>query len=153
MQNYFVYKTPAGPVTIASNGSALIGLLIGEHQLNGENKPNEVTNRAANQLQEYFAGKRTTFDVPLALQGTEFQKQVWEALRDIPYGETRSYRDIAEVIGSPKAYRAVGSANNRNPIHIIVPCHRVIGANGNPVGYAAGVQVKEYLLDLEQQHR
>ena len=152
MQNYFSYKTPAGPITIASNGNAIIGVLIGVHHLSGENKPNQITNNAANQLQEYFAGKRRVFDLPLEPHGTTFQKQVWQALQEIPYGETRSYREIAESIGNPKAYRAVGSANNKNPIHIVIPCHRVIGSNGAPIGYAAGVQVKEFLLDLEQQN-
>lgn len=153
MQNYFVYKTPRGPVTIASNGVELVGLLIGEHHLGGAHKSNEITNQAANQLQEYFAGKRTTFDLALAPQGTDFQKQVWKALQDIPYGQTRSYREIAEAVGNPKAYRAVGSANNKNPLHIVIPCHRVIGSNGQAVGYAAGIQVKEYLLDLERKNR
>lgn len=102
------------------------------------------------QLQEYFRGKRKEFDLPIHMQGTGFQKKVWEALCQIPYGETRSYRDVAEMVGNPKAFRAVGGANNRNPIMILVPCHRVIGANGALVGYGGGLPAKEYLLGLEQ---
>lgn len=106
---------------------------------------------AAKQLNEYLGGKRRVFDIPLALEGTPFQKAVWKALTDIPYGETRSYREIAESIGQPKACRAVGMANNKNPAAIFVPCHRVIGSNGKLVGYAGGMDVKEKLLALERQ--
>ncbi len=102
------------------------------------------------QLDEYFAGKRQFFEVPLQLQGTEFQKRVWQALCDIPYGETRSYQDIARVVGNEKACRAVGLANNKNPVSIVVPCHRVIGKNGTLTGYAGGVAMKESLLELEK---
>ena len=105
---------------------------------------------AASQLQEYLDGKRREFSLPLLLEGTPFQKAVWKALLDIPYGETRSYRDIAETIGNPKAVRAVGMANNRNPISFIVPCHRVIGADGSLVGYGGGLALKQQLLDLEK---
>ena len=94
-------------------------------------------------------GKRKSFDLPLKPEGTEFQKKVWNALLDIPYGETRSYKDIAVAIGNPKACRAVGMANNRNPISIIIPCHRVIGANGSLVGYGGGLPIKIELLNLE----
>lgn len=147
---FFTYRTPAGAITIASNGQALTHLLFGEHLLNGEQKPSELTNLAANQLQEYFAGKRKVFDLPLEPQGTEFQKTVWTALTEIPYGETRSYGEVASAINKPRAARAVGSANNKNPLHIVVPCHRVIGANGKPIGYAGGLKAKEFLLDLEK---
>ena len=95
-------------------------------------------------------GKRIRFDLPLNPRGTEFQQQVWKAMCDIPYGETRSYKQIAETIGNPKAVRAVGMANNRNPLLIVIPCHRVIGANGKLVGYGAGIAMKEYLLKLEK---
>lgn len=105
------------------------------------------TNR---QLQEYFREKRKEFDIPLFRQGTEFQQKVWKALCQIPYGETRSYGEIAEMIGNPKASRAVGGANNRNPVLIIVPCHRVIGANGALVGFGGGLGAKEFLLNLER---
>jgi methylated-DNA-[protein]-cysteine S-methyltransferase len=109
-----------------------------------------ILNEAGKQLREYLAGKRKTFDLPLAAEGTSFQKSVWKALRQIPYGETRSYKEVAEMIGSPKAFRAVGMANNQNPILIMIPCHRVIGANGKLTGYAAGLAIKEELLQLEQ---
>lgn len=101
------------------------------------------------QLREYFAGTRQRFDLPLDFEGTEFQKSVWQALLDIPFGETRSYRDIAEQVGNIKAVRAVGAANGKNPISIIAPCHRVVGVNGKLVGFAGGLNNKEILLRLE----
>ncbi|WP_068776936.1 methylated-DNA--[protein]-cysteine S-methyltransferase [Paenibacillus sp. FJAT-26967] len=103
----------------------------------------------AGQLDEYFAGRRKEFDLPIDLRGTEFQRRVWTALLKVPYGETASYKDIAESIGAPKAVRAVGGANNRNPVPILVPCHRIIGASGQLVGYAGGLNIKTTLLQLE----
>ncbi len=117
--------------------------------LDGCEAPTPLLRRAVQELQAYFAGERRTFDWPLAPAGTPFQQAVWAALREIPYGETRTYGQIAARIGRPKACRAVGMANNRNPIAIIVPCHRVVGASGALVGYAAGLSVKEQLLRLE----
>ena len=105
------------------------------------------------ELEEYFAGARTRFTVSLDLRGTFFQKQCWQALLDIPYGETRSYADIARAIGRPRAFRAVGMANHDNPVAIIVPCHRVVGSNGDLTGYGGGLEVKRHLLDLERRHR
>jgi methylated-DNA-[protein]-cysteine S-methyltransferase len=105
---------------------------------------------AIQQLSEYFAGKRTEFTLPLHPQGSDFQQLVWNALQKIPYGQTRTYGEIALQIGNPKAARAVGLANNRNPLAIIIPCHRVIGANGNLTGYAGGLDCKAFLLNLEQ---
>lgn len=105
---------------------------------------------AVEQLAEYFAGERTEFDLPLEMEGTAFQRTVWSALREIPYGETCSYGEIARNIGSPAAFRAVGLANGHNPISIIVPCHRVIGANGSLTGYGGGLERKRLLLDLEK---
>lgn len=107
-------------------------------------------NLACQQLEEYFQGNRKTFDVPVHMKGTPFQQSVWNALREIPYGETRSYKEIAQAIGNPKACRAVGMANNRNQILIIVPCHRVIGADGSLVGFGCGLNAKKYLLNLEK---
>ncbi|WP_438444808.1 methylated-DNA--[protein]-cysteine S-methyltransferase [Gorillibacterium sp. sgz5001074] len=104
---------------------------------------------AARQLKDYFGGSRTSFDLPLDLRGTPFQLQVWRALGQIPYGQIRSYKQIAEAIGSPKAVRAVGGANNRNPVPIIIPCHRVIGAGGALVGYGGGLPIKQFLLHHE----
>lgn len=104
---------------------------------------------AADQLTEFLSGKRKTFSLKLLMKGTEFQREVWQALIDVPYGTTRSYKDIAGIVNRPKAVRAVGMANNRNPLPIVVPCHRVIGTSGALTGYAGGLKVKEYLLGLE----
>lgn len=106
--------------------------------------------KAAQELSEYFAGNRKEFDIPLNPKGTDFQKSVWNALRTIPYGKTMSYGQVAAQIGNPKASRAVGMANNKNPIPILIPCHRVIGANGKLVGYGGGIWIKQKLLELEQ---
>jgi AraC family transcriptional regulator of adaptative response/methylated-DNA-[protein]-cysteine methyltransferase len=112
----------------------------------------ELVKDCETQLKEYFAGKRRTFDLPLSPEGTDFQKNVWEHLRDIPYGETRTYGELAEMAGNKKASRAVGMANHCNPILILVPCHRVIGANGSLTGYAAGIEAKKFLLTLEKRY-
>ena len=150
-QNYFIYETPYGGITIASDGSALLAVEFGEITgLGGKKQANAVTDLAAKQLGEYFAGKRRQFDVPVRPLGTVFQTGVWEALLTIPFGETRSYKQIALAVGSPVAYRAVGLANNRNPISIIIPCHRVIGSDGSLVGYGGGLDIKRKLLDLEK---
>lgn len=138
-----------GKVTLGSDGQALTRLAFGEARLAGQRRPNAVTNRAANELQEYFAGKRRYFDVPVHAAGTDFQKAVWAEISDIPYGATRTYSQIAQALGKPKAYRAVGRAANANPVPVIVPCHRVVGSRGNLVGYAYGLDAKKFLLDLE----
>lgn len=150
---FFVYPTPMGRITLASDGSSLTQLAFGAVELAGANMPTALTNEAANQVQEYLAGKRKEFDLPLDPRGTAFQQQVWDALRCIPYGETRSYQQVAQMLGKPQAMRAVGSANNKNPLPIVVPCHRVIGASGDLVGYVAGLKIKKFLLDLEQAHQ
>lgn len=147
---YFAYRTPLGHVTIASDGQALTALAFGERELEGRRLATELTNRAANQLQEYLAGRRRAFDLPLAPAGTEFQRRVWAALREVPYGQARSYSDVAAAIGSPRSCRAVGSACNKNPLPVIVPSHRVVGANGNPSGRGDDAKAKAYLLDLER---
>ena len=108
-----------------------------------------MTDRAAVQLEEYLNGKRRHFDLPLRPQGTEFQRSVWNALLTIPYGETRSYKEIAQAVENPKAFRAVGMANNKNPISIFIPCHSVIGSSGSLVGYGGGLELKKRLLELE----
>lgn len=113
-------------------------------------KETPLLQEAATQLSEYFAGNRTAFNIPMSPTGTAFQKKVWQVLQTIPYGETWSYKKVAMAIGNPNASRAVGMANNKNPIAIIVPCHRVIGANGKLVGYAGGLDIKSHLLQLEQ---
>lgn len=112
----------------------------------------ELLSMATIQLDEYFQGKRTTFSLPFKLTGTPFQLAVWKELQNIPYGKTTSYKEIAQKINKPKACRAVGMANNKNPLPIIIPCHRVIGSNGKLIGYAGGLNLKNYLLELEQSH-
>lgn len=158
MKNRYDYETPLGRICIEENGQGLTGLYFCGEALKetAEETPKETTKEtpllkeAYRQLMEYFDGKRRNFDLPLAAEGTPFQKKVWEALRTIPYGETKSYGEIAAQVGNPKASRAVGGANHKNPIMIIVPCHRVIGANGALVGFGGGLSVKEYLLKLEK---
>lgn len=112
----------------------------------------ELLSMATIQLDEYFQRKRTTFSLPFKLTGTPFQLAVWKELQNIPYGQTTSYKEIAQKINKPKAYRAVGMANNKNPLPIIIPCHRVIGSNGKLIGYAGGLKLKNYLLELEKSH-
>ena len=146
------YESPVGMLGIAENGIAITDLFFGNTMPNPMwqllNTP--LLTQAINQLEAYFSGERTAFDLPLGAEGTEFQRSVWEALLRIPYGETRSYGQIAEAIGKPKAGRAVGMANHRNPIAIIIPCHRVIGSDGSLVGYGGGINVKTFLLQLER---
>jgi methylated-DNA-[protein]-cysteine S-methyltransferase len=162
-------ETPEGKVVVAEDGVGISALFFvrggaGREQdvqyinekgldiltLNEQETP--LLKQAASQLKEYFDGKRKNFDLPLSFNGTPFQIADWRALLSIPYGETRSYKQIAEQIGSPKACRAVGLANNRNPISIIIPCHRVIGSDSSLVGYGGGLDIKERLLALEKEH-
>ena len=150
--------SPIGPLTLASVDGELTGL----HMANAAHPPvgseGWVPGRAAfknvvDQLAAYFAGELTEFDIPLHAEGTEFQRRVWDGLRRIPYGETWSYADLAGYVGNAKACRAVGLANGRNPIAVIVPCHRVIGANGTLTGYGGGLDRKAWLLDHERRVR
>ena len=145
-------ETPIGKIVIAESDGAISHLLFyDDKRLAGyETKETPGIKKAEKQLKDYFEGKRTEFDLPLYMDGTDFQKSVWGALQKIPYGETRSYKEIAEQIGNPKAVRAVGLTNGKNPISIIVPCHRVIGSNGKLTGYAGGLGIKDYLLKLEE---
>ena len=142
-----VYETDIGKISIVSDGQ----FDFGENE--GEMLSCPLNDQVALDLDHYFRGKLRQFEVPLNPIGTLFQRQVWKALQTIPYGETRSYKQLAELIGNPKACRAVGMANNRNPIAIIIPCHRVIGADGKLVGYGGGLPIKEYLLELEQRNK
>jgi methylated-DNA-[protein]-cysteine S-methyltransferase len=150
--------TPIGHLKLVASDRGLVAILW------PNDKPNRVRLshltvdpthpillEAERQLREYFAGKRHSFSVPLDMRGTPFQQNVWKALLQIPFGQTRSYRDIAEQLGHPKALRAVGAANGRNPLSIVVPCHRVIGASGKLTGFAGGLETKAHLLDLEAQ--
>ncbi len=141
-------ETPFGPVHAAVNADgALTELKFGASNKNADGAANPVVKR---QLDEFFAGKRTTFDLPMAPAGTDFQKRVWAELTRIPYGETISYAELAKRVGSEGAARAVGRANATNPIAVVVPCHRVIGADGSLTGYAYGVEMKRSLLDFEK---
>ncbi|WP_226667111.1 methylated-DNA--[protein]-cysteine S-methyltransferase [Microbulbifer aggregans] len=155
MISYSVYPSTFGPLGIAASerGVVAIDLQSGKRPLQA--KPDWVdgattlTDLAAGQLRDYFDGRREAFDLPLDAAGTPFQQGVWQALCAIPYGETRSYRELAEAIGNPKAVRAVARANGANPLSIVVPCHRVIGADGTLTGYAGGLEMKARLLVLE----
>jgi methylated-DNA-[protein]-cysteine S-methyltransferase len=146
-----LYESPVGRLFLAEENGALTDLRFGPIPDSAQVE-NPLLRAAAGQLREYFDGARLDFDLPLDPHGTAFQKAVWAALRTIPYGETRAYRDIAMAVGKPTACRAVGSANNRNPISIIIPCHRVVGADGSLVGYGGGLDTKRFLLDLEKKY-
>ncbi len=143
------YKSPIGLVKVVANSDSILQV---DFELDYDEvvSPSLITDMTITQLDEYFNKKRKIFDIPLYTVGTDFQKLVWNALLKIPYGETRSYKEIAETINHPLAYRAVGNANNKNKIAIIIPCHRVIGANGSFVGYASGIDKKRWLLNLEK---
>lgn len=149
MNNRFNYKTILGNLCIEEEDGYITGVYIDKNINN--TKETKVIRETYNQLNDYFMGKRRIFDVPLKFNGTEFQNKVWKALLDIPYGETKTYGEIAKAIGNPKGSRAVGNANNKNSIMIIVPCHRVIGSKGNLVGYEYGLDVKQRLLNLEKE--
>lgn len=152
-------STPIGIIAIKIKENKVVALEFGRETeveekdslVNQEAKKRSALGKqVGEELQEYFLGKRKEFTFPMDLKGTEFQKKIWNALTQIPYGETRTYKEIAAQVGSPKACRAVGNANNKNPLAIVVPCHRVVGAKGNLVGYAGGLEKKTWLLELEQ---
>jgi methylated-DNA-[protein]-cysteine S-methyltransferase len=153
---YARMMSPVGELTIIASDNGLAGVLwegeelpAGRTGAAAEDPTHPVVAAATRQLQEYFDGRRTTFDLPLDATGTPFQLKVWEALRTIPFGETRSYAEIARQIGRPRAVRAVGAANGRNPVSIVTPCHRVIGSTGSLTGFAAGLDTKARLLAFE----
>lgn len=147
-----IYHSPFGDMELTYEEDAVTALKMAEKKAAGE-APEGLALAVFRELDEYFQGKRKTFDIPLRTHGTPFQEKVWAALRAIPYGEVRSYKEVAEAIGHPKAYRAVGMANNANPIFIIVPCHRVIGSDGSLTGYGGGLPMKKALLSLEKGNR
>ena len=148
--HYQIIDSPIGALRLVSNGEAITAIEFqDQHGNNGVERSDAALTACAAQLQEYFAGQRQRFDLPLAPGGTAFQNQVWQALRAIPFGELRTYGDIADNIGNRKAVRAVGAANGKNPIPIVVPCHRVIGSNGTLTGFAGGLNTKQQLLELE----
>lgn len=154
MKHVYFYDTPVEPLRVMDNGSAIIEITFStEDKVLPRKAVEEETPliaKAAAQLTEYFDGSRREFDFPTEVGGTEFQRRVWQELCRIPYGQTRTYKQVAEAIGCPKGFRAIGMANNRNPIAIVVPCHRVVGSGGRLVGYAGGLAVKEKLLQLER---
>lgn len=154
LEHAFVYDTQIGQIRIVEDGNAIteIDLLSSKASVaHIKMKETELIGKAYEELVEYFKGTRKDFSVPLNPKGTDFQRNVWNVLKTIPYGETRSYGQVAAEAGNPKAARAVGMANNRNPILIMVPCHRVIGADGSLTGYGGGLGLKEHLLNLERE--
>jgi methylated-DNA-[protein]-cysteine S-methyltransferase len=151
-KNYFIYQTDIGELMFAELNGSLTEVYSWKDLsmgFKGIRQETPVLKETARQMHEYLRGQRKEFELPLAPQGTPFQLSVWKALQQIPYGETRSYKDIACAIGNPKAVRAVGGANHNNPISFIIPCHRVIGADGSMVGYGGGLELKKTLLELE----
>jgi len=149
--------SPVGPIYIVADNSSLKAVTFEKNWPDElrkwkkiEQNNNQILQQTSNQLDEYFHGKRTVFDLPLTFTGTPFQNDTWKALLTIPYGETRSYSEQAEIIGNPQAVRAVGRTNGLNPIAIVVPCHRVIGKSGKLTGYAGGLDIKKFLLNLEK---
>ncbi|MEU5086486.1 methylated-DNA--[protein]-cysteine S-methyltransferase [Streptomyces sp. NPDC021356] len=155
MKQHTVIDSPYGPLTLVADDGVLCGLYMTDQRHRplqetfGE-RDDRCFGETADQLAAYFAGRLKEFTLPLRLAGTPFQRRVWEQLRAIPYGETRTYGELAHALGSPQASRAVGLANGKNPVGIIVPCHRVIGANGSLTGYGGGLARKRRLLDFEQ---
>jgi methylated-DNA-[protein]-cysteine S-methyltransferase len=150
---YSLHTSEVGQFLIVESQKAIVEVFMepeGNLTYDGVLRETPLIDTTWQQLQEYFLGQRKDFTIPLAPRGTPFQLSVWKALLDIPYGETRSYKEIAMAIGNPKAVRAVGMANHRNPISFIIPCHRVIGANGALVGYGGGIDLKKRLLDMER---
>lgn len=154
MKNMFCYKTDIGNIGIVEDGIAITNLYFCRESYPQDAIEQEtvLTKEAYRQLKEYLAGMRKEFELPVAPAGTEFQRKVWKALQAIPYGETRSYGEIARIIGQPTASRSIGMANSKNPIMLLIPCHRVIGADGKLVGYAGGMTIKQYLLNLENKY-
>ncbi len=147
---YYIYETTIGRLQIFADSEYITGISFFEKKIpNAIEKETFLIKKMRSELEEYFNGKRKSFEVPIKPSGTSFQQTVWKALLEIPYGKTCSYKQIAEIIGKPTACRAVGMANNRNPIPIIIPCHRVVGANGDLTGYAGGLDVKRKLLQIE----
>ncbi|MGQ0844157.1 MAG: methylated-DNA--[protein]-cysteine S-methyltransferase [Sporichthyaceae bacterium] len=157
-RTHTVLESPIGPLTVVADGEVLCALYMAEHrhapqpEIFGPRDPEHpILELTASQLEEYFAGRRTVFDLPLDTSvGTPFQRVVWAALREIPYGQTWTYGDLARHIGQPTAFRAVGLANGKNPISIVVPCHRVVGSGGSLTGYGGGLDRKQHLLALER---
>lgn len=147
---YFGHQTPIGKLYISADHNSILAISLNKPDLYGKETP--LIKKAFKELDEYFSGKRKTFDLPLKLNGTEFQKKIWQELIKIPYGKTISYKELAKRAGNENACRAAGMANNKNKIMIVIPCHRVIGSNGNLTGYAFGLEIKKQLLDMEAEN-
>lgn len=154
MKSVYFYQTEIGKIAIEENGKAITRVYFPHDEIPQDATVEEtpLLKEAGKQLKAYFAGDIRQFTLPLEYEGTEFMQLVWGALGEIPYGETRCYQDLAKMIDKPKAVRAVGLANNRNPLPILIPCHRVIGKNGKLTGYAGGLEMKDYLLSLEKKY-
>ena len=152
MLHYTHMDTEIGVLTIVEDEGYIVNIIFGRALPEGVFFETETLIMAKAQLSEYFEGERMSFTLPVMLYGTDFQKKVWRALVDVPYGKRATYKDIAEKIGSPKAFRAVGMANNKNPVPIIVPCHRIVGSDGSLTGYAGGIDMKRFLLTLEEEN-
>ena len=152
MKYIYYYTFPFCKLGIAEEHGTITGIFFEKDKPPKDFVKNEtpLIKKAANEFDEYFKGKRKTFDVPITFHGSDFKVKIWKALHTIPYGETRSYGEVAAITGNPKASRAVGMANKRNPIPIIVPCHRVIGHDGSLTGYAGGLKLKSQLIELEK---
>lgn len=148
--DFYQFPTPLGLMALAEENGAITHLYLpGRPTPRLVSHPTPLLLEGERQLLEYLGGRRKVFDLPLSPQGTPFQRRVWQALKAIPWGETRSYRDIAQAVDSPRGFRAVGMTNHRNPIPIFIPCHRVVGADGSLTGYAGGLELKQALLALE----
>lgn len=147
-----VFKTCLGNIRIEFDEEYVFSINFVNEAVDSANS-NELSLRAMTQIEEYLTGKRKNFNLPLYIDGTIFQQHVWQAVQEIPYGARLSYKDIAKKLGKPTAYRAVGNANNKNKFLIVIPCHRVVGQNGNLIGYAGGIAKKQQLLELEEKYR
>ncbi len=150
---FAIYNSMFGNIRIEYEGETIFFLKKISEDVKDKGEKNSFTERVFTEIQEYFDGKRKKFTFDYKMRGTDFQKKVWKALLEIPYGETCSYKDIAKAIGNEKASRAVGLANNKNPVTIVVPCHRVIGSSGKLVGYAGGLEMKNVLLTMEKKNK
>ena len=152
MVKFAIYNTKIGYLKISYIENKITRIAKESPPILDFGKRSDLSDDAIEQIDEYLEGKRRTFSFPIFIEGTEFQKKVWRQISMIPYGKTASYKHIAELIGNPKAARAIGNANNKNPLAIIIPCHRIIGANGNLTGYAWGLETKAKLLDIEKEN-
>ena len=151
MQTYRAcHHSAIGPLEVVGNQKGILTIIFGADEFETDRNMPAPMAECLRQLTEYFKGRRQKFSIPLLLEGTDFQKAVWQQLQKIPFGQTASYGDVARAVGRPRAFRAVGNANNKNPIPLIIPCHRVIGSDGKLVGFGGGIWRKEWLLEHEQ---